>query len=106
MPVSSERMEKALRFLAETDDEVAAAEGDVLRAEYKVDLIKDRVFLTSEGTVAERQARAGVSNERMVAYEEYVSALVALKKLKAKRATEEQVIAVWRSQESSRRVGA
>lgn len=104
--ISSERMEKALRFLAETDDEVAAGEGDLLRAEYKHGLIKDRIFLTSEGTVAERQARAGSSNEAMTAHEEYISALVALKKLKAKRQTEEQIIQVWRSQESSRRQGA
>jgi len=103
--ISQDRMEKALKYLAETDAEVAQAEGDVLSAEYKVDLVKDRIFLTSEGTVAERQARAGVSNETLTAHTEYVSALVALKRLKAKRATEAMILETWRTQEASRRHG-
>lgn len=103
--ISQDRMEKALRFLAETDEVVAELEGEMLRTEYRHGLVKDRVFLTCEGTIAERQARAESSNDALAAHEEYISSLVSLKKIKAKRATEEQVIQVWRSQESSRRQG-
>lgn len=99
-------MEKALRYLAETDGAVAEAEAAVERAEYRHGLIKDRIFLTASGTVAERQATAGSSNEALAAHEDYLAALVAHKQLRAKRETESQVIGVWRTQESSRRLAA
>lgn len=105
MPISSDRMEKALRFLAETDDEVAEAEGEMQRAEYKHSLVKDRIFLTSDGTVAERNARAGCASEALEAHESYVQALIKVKQLRAKRETESQVIGVYRTQEASRRQG-
>ncbi len=101
--ISQDRMEKALRYLAETDESVSEAEGELLRAEYLSKLVEDRLFLSSVGTVAERQAKAGSSHELAEARESYVQALVTLKKLKAKRVTEEQIIQVWRSQEASSR---
>jgi hypothetical protein len=103
--ISQDRLEKALRYLAETDEELAEAEGEVMRCDYLCDLIKDRVFLTSEGTVAERQARAGSSAELAKAQVEHVSAVVILKKLRAKRETEGTIVEVWRSLNASRRVG-
>lgn len=105
MALTAERMEKALRFLAETDDEVAEAEGDMQRAEYKHGLVKDRIFLVSEGTVAERNARAGCNAEAMESHETYIQALIKVKQLRAKRETESQIIAVYRTQEASRRQG-
>lgn len=103
--ITTDRVEKSLRYLAESDELVAEAEGVVMKAQYLCELIKDRVFLTSEGTVAERQARAGSSSELVKAQMEHVEAIVNLKKLKAKRATEEQIIGVYRTQEASRRQG-
>jgi hypothetical protein len=104
--ITVERVEKSLAYLATTDADVAEAEGEMLRAEYRCDLIKDRIFLTATGTVAERQAKAGSANELAEAQENYIQALITVKKLKAKRQTEDQVIQVWRSQESSRRQGS
>ena len=105
MPISSERMEKALHYLVETDDTVAEAEGEMQSAEYKHGLVKDRIFLTSEGPVAERNARAGCSSEALEAHTNYIHWLVRVKQLKAKRETESQVIAIYRTQEASRRQG-
>jgi hypothetical protein len=98
-------MEKALRYLAETDDTVAEAEGELQASEYLFSLVKDRIFLTSEGTVAERNARAGCANESLEAHQKYIHALIRLKQIKAKRETESQVIGVYRTQEASRRQG-
>ena len=104
--ISADRVERSLRYLAESDALVAEAEGACMKAQYLCELIKDRVFITSEGTVAERQARAGSSSDLVKTQMEHVAAVVNLKKIKAKRATEEQIIAVYRTQEASRRQGA
>lgn len=103
--ISDERMEKALHFLVETDRAVAEAEGAMLRAEYHHELVVDRALLLSGGgSVADRKASAAVSQDAQDAHERYLTALVELKALRAKRETEAQVIGVWRTQESSRRV--
>jgi len=104
--ISEDRMTAALTYLATTDLPFAEAEAAVLRAEYLHELVKDRVFLTSTGTVAERQAQANSSEDAIRTHEEYLAAVVRHKQMRAKRETESQVIGVYRTQESSRRLGA
>jgi hypothetical protein len=103
--ISDDRMEKALRFLAETDDELAEAEADLLRAEKLVEKVTDKIFLTSDGSVADRKARASVSSELAPLEESQIQALVKHRQIKAKRDTEKLVIEVWRTYQANRRMG-
>jgi hypothetical protein len=103
--ISAERVEAAIHFLVDTDSDVAYAEGEVMRLERKIERIKDNLYLSEDGTVPERKAKANRHPEVAVLEDEYVDALVKFKALKAKRDTARVEIEVWRSFESSRRAG-
>lgn len=103
--ISDDRREKAMRYLAETDLESAELEGDEARREYMLEMIKDRAFLTADGTVRERDAIANTSAEVQRAHEEWVQALVRFKHVKAKRQTEAMICDQWRSENANRRQG-
>lgn len=106
MTISIERMEKALVYLAETDELAATLKADTERSEYKARAIKDAVFRRlSDGGVADRQALAGSSEEYAAAMEAYFVALARSEHVRNKRSTESVVIEVWRTLESSRRKG-
>lgn len=104
--ISQSRLEKALVFLSETDEEVAQAKGEILRLENLIKRVNYRLFLSASGSVEARKAEAGKSEETARLEEELVSAVVKYESLKAKRDTEAGIIEVWRSLESSRRKGA
>jgi hypothetical protein len=103
--ISDERREKAMRYLAETDLECAELEGEQVRREYLLDMIKDRCFLTAEGNVREREATANTAAEVQRAHEEWVQALVRFKHMKSKRQTEAMICDQWRSENANRRQG-
>ena len=103
--ISQDRLEKALRYLAETDEQVAEAKGDILRLENLIKRVNYRLFLSASGSVEARKAEAGKSEETARLEEELVSALVRYESLRAKRETESTVVEVWRSLNASRRVG-
>jgi len=103
--ITDDRRDKSIRYLAETDSEMAEAEGESMRREFMLDLVKDRCFLTSDGSVAERNAKAGTAVDVSRAHEEWVQAIVAFKRIKAKRETERVVWETWRSENSNRRQG-
>lgn len=94
-----------MRYLAETDLECAELEGEQVRREYLLDMIKDRCFLTAEGNVREREATANTSAEVQRAHEEWVQALVRFKHVKSKRQTEAMICDQWRSENANRRQG-
>ena len=106
MSVSLERAEKALRYLAETDQEIAEARADVSRAEYILKRREATSYLSASGTQEERRSIARASDDYEQASETYTKALAAYEYLKAKRETERIVWETWRSLESSRRQGA
>jgi hypothetical protein len=104
--ISDERREKAMRYLAETDLECAELEGEQVRREYLLDMIRDRGFLTADGSsIREREARSNTSADVQRAHEEYVQALVRFKHVKAKRQTETMICDQWRSENANRRQG-
>ena len=104
--ISVERMEKALKYLAETDETFAYHKAHAARTEHKAKAIKQAQFLHSdEKTIAERQACAENSEEYKAAMDNYFEALRESEHVKNKRATESIVIEVWRSLNSSRNKG-
>jgi hypothetical protein len=103
--ISEERLEKALVYLATTDQEAADLKVSYLRQEYAADLARKRIFLLSEGNNEERKAKAETSAEVQERQTDYFGAIEAYERVKAKRATEELIVEVFRTLEASRRQG-
>ena len=103
--ISDERMEKSLRFLAETDEQAAELKVMVSRKEYVVDYCRRTEFLKETGNIEERKAKAETTNRVTIASDSYLTAMLDWEKLKAKRATEELIVEVWRTLSANRRQG-
>ncbi len=104
--ITKERMEEALMFLSSTDEECADLRAKMERAEYKARAVRDAVFRHVEGTVADRTAQAGCSDEYMTAMNEYFDLLRMYEAMRNRRATETIVIEAWRSINANRRQAA
>lgn len=105
MLINDERLEAALKKLAQTDAPIAKLHADVERAEFRSKAIKDAIFLRSEGSVAERNAIAGTHPEYGAAMESYFAALQSHDTMKNERSREVLVVDVWRSLSSARTKG-
>jgi Asp/Glu/hydantoin racemase len=103
--IDERRLQKALTYLAETDEPAAALRADVERAEFKAKAVRDAVFLAMTGTVAERTSLAGTNKEYTAAMNDYFEALRVSDAMKNKRSTETIVIEAWRSLNSGRNKG-
>lgn len=104
--ISDDRLTKAMTFLAETDEEAADLRANMEKMEHKAKAVKDTVFKHLQGTVADRQAAAGCSDEYGAAMNEYFDALRMYEYVRNKRQTEAIVIDVYRTQAANRRVSA
>ena len=105
MTITTERMEKALSYLAETDETCAQLRADMERSEFKAKAIRDALFMRLTGTVAERTAQAGASDEYGEAMNRYFDYLAAFEHVKNRRSTEAIVCECWRSVNSNRKQG-
>jgi uncharacterized protein YdgA (DUF945 family) len=103
--ISKDRLQQALTYLAETDEEAAQARADMARSEFKAKAIKEAVFLRLDGTVAERQAQAISSKEHYEAQAVHFDYLQKYEAIRNKRNTESVVIEVWRSLNAARNKG-
>ena len=101
--ISESKLERALVYLAETDDQYAKERAELERAEILRKRIRARVFLASDGTVAERQAMAEVHPDSEKADDIYVATIAAVETLKARRQRADIIIEVWRSLNANRR---
>src|ERR1700692_4646556 len=96
-------MEAAMEFLAETDEQFAENKTAVLRNEILCKRVRSRVFVSEEGGVELRKAKAEVHSEAIEADEAYCKATLAFEALKARRSRAEILIDVWRSLNASQR---
>jgi hypothetical protein len=96
-------MEAAMNFLAETDSQFASAKTNLERMDILRKRVRQRIFLTEEGGVALREAKADTHEDVMAADDNYISAFAAYEKLKAQRQRAELVVDVFRTLEASRR---
>ncbi len=103
--ITEDRLTKAMRYLAETDERAAELKAEVERSEYKAKTTKATVFLHVAGTVAEREATAVQANETKDAYREHFQAIRDYQAVANKRELERLVVEVWRSENANRRVG-
>lgn len=104
--ISEDRLQKALTFLAETDEKVAVLKADVERMKYKRDtVLAIKEAYSQAKTQAERQRDARMSTEYCEWVGENQATVQAYETLKNKRATEALIVEVWRSLNSARKAG-
>ncbi len=101
--ISEERLEKAITYLAHTDEEAAKSKALCKKLEKMERIIRGEAFLKGTGTVAEREAKAVTSQEFRdhVAYAE--NCWVDSELLDNKRHTEEVIIDIWRTMSANLR---
>jgi len=101
--ITEERLEKAMIYLAHTDEDAAKAKALCKKLEKMERIIRGEAFLRASGTVAEREAKAVTS----VQYKEHVSyaenCWVDAELLDNKRHTEEVIVDVWRTMSANLR---
>lgn len=103
--ITDARLQRALTYLAETDEPAAELKADVSRKEYLCKLARSKEFLIAAGPVEQRKATAEVSDSVQRAEGEYTDAVVAFEKVRAKRTTEELIVEVYRTVSANRRQG-
>ena len=103
--LNDDRVEKALIYLANTDEEHGYLGAKVKETEEGIKQAKAHAFLIAEGTVAEREAKAVASLKYANAKEEWVEAYKQFKVLDNKRNSEIRITELWQTLSSNRRKG-
>jgi len=101
--ITQDRMEAALHYLGETDKDYALEKAELERSEIARKRARAKVFLTVDGTVAERQAKAEIDESVTESDDRYIECVKIFETLKARRERAEIVIDVWRSINAARR---
>jgi len=101
--VSDEKVETAFDWLAEQGGNSAQAKAEKELAEGMIKALKAEVFLQSEGTVAERQAKADCHPRVIAGIKEFARAAGADNFHVNERKTHTITIEVWRTEQSNMR---
>lgn len=106
MQVKDESVEKALHFLAETEEGYAKAKATRIFLEETQKTVKATLFMDApDGSVASREAHAYTQGAYTGHCEKLRDAVYDEELLRAKRLRYELSVEVWRTQEASRRRG-
>jgi hypothetical protein len=107
MIVSDERVQKALKYLAETDEPLAQARALMKGLEHRLKTLKAQVYIEAKGhgTDGDRKAMAEVDTRAVSMQCKIEDAFADVETMSAKRKTEELIVEVWRSCNSNRRKG-
>lgn len=103
--IDEAQAEKALNYLANTDETCAKAKGSVKALEYRLKVAKAIEFLTANGTMAEKEAQALASLPYRDLIDQYETAVIEFETIAAKRERAVLTIDVWRTESSNRRKG-
>ena len=104
--ITKDRLQAALTYLAETDEECAKFRSDHARAEFAAKSIKNTIFCAATGgSIADRTALAEVSDEYQQAKADEFQEFFNYEAMKNKRATQVIVIDTWRSLNAGRNKG-
>jgi hypothetical protein len=101
--VMDDRVESALEYLVDTDEEYARSNAYVKMAPYYLKLIKAKHFLDAAGTVAERESKAYASHEYKKFYSQLEDATVKAETLEAKRESAQREVDIWRTISANQR---
>ena len=103
--ISKERLQEALTYLAVTDEECAKHRAEHARSEFFAKSVKNTIFKSLEGSIADRTAEAECSQTYTDAKNREFDEFFRYEAMKNKRATESIVIEVWRSLNAGRNKG-
>jgi hypothetical protein len=101
--VMDDRVESALEYLVDTDEEYARSNAYVKMAPYYLKLIKASHFLGAAGTVAERESIAFSSEEYKNWLQTLQDATVKLEIMEAKRESAQREVDIWRTISANQR---
>lgn len=103
--ISADRLQRALEYLATTDEPAAKAKAYLIGLEETLKTVKATEFLKATGTNGYCEAVAYAS----AAYREHIKkiedATYSYELYRTKRTTESLIVEVWRSLNASRRSG-
>jgi hypothetical protein len=105
--ISDDKLEAALRYLADTDEQAAGARAQRLRAEFARERLRARLTLESNET-SDTKRRAWAECQPAYAEAcEYAAATVGDDEfLRNKRNTANVIVEAWRSENANRRAGS
>lgn len=103
--VTDKKVEKALDFLADTDEELAKLKADVGRTEHLAKVAEALAFKLADGNNEERKAEARVADQVQERWEAHFKAVGAFEMIRAKRERAAITIDLWRSLQANRRMG-
>ena len=103
--ISEERVERAVEFIRDHADELGLYIGMCKGLEQKRKVVHGQAFLESQGTVAEREAKAYSSALFKACADEIQNAWADKETLSIKLKAAELTIDVWRSQNSAKNRG-
>ena len=98
-------LDKALGFLAATDERSAKLKSLVAETEYLAKLSEQKFFLTAEGSVDQRKATAKMNQECQDAWGKHFKAIVDYERVRAKRERAVLTVDLYRTMSANRRVG-
>lgn len=101
--ITDERAEQALEYLQSTTGKIGEAKAELERSEILRKRVRRKYFLTTEGTVAVREAEAECRVEVQEADDRYCEAVAAYESLRARRDIETITLDVWRTESANRR---
>jgi hypothetical protein len=101
--ITDERAEQAFEYLVQTTDAIGAGKAELERSEIMRKRVRRKIYLTTTGTVAEREARADCEPEVQAADDRYIAAVGAYESLRARRDVESIALEVWRTESANRR---
>ena len=103
--LNENRVEIALKMLSSSDEDHANLSGQVKYLEEAIKQAKARVFLQSEGTVAERQEKAIASVSYDIAVRNWIDALEEYKILDNERNSQARIFDMFQTLSANRRKG-
>jgi roadblock/LC7 domain-containing protein len=104
--IDLEQAERALKYLADTDEEVAARKARMTAVKERMKTTKAAEYLTAQGSsVKDREAVAETSTAYKAAIDELEEATLEFEIIKNKRLRAELTIEMWRSINSARNKG-
>ena len=103
--ITDKEVERAIRYLEQTDLEVADWKVAVMRAEHLVEVTESTVYRAAEGSIEDRKRYAKASPEVMVKQEELFRAVREHEVIRAKRKRAELMVELWRTLSANRRQG-
>jgi autonomous glycyl radical cofactor GrcA len=100
------KLEKAMNYLAMTDQECAEAKANVARTEFMAKVTEALSFKMAEGNIEARKAEARVSPGVREAWEAHFKAIESYEVIRARRQRAELVVDIYRTQSANRRQAA